>query len=80
VTVSIGSLHTMEEHRKLGLGKIIIADLCRQFASRYPKYPLHKGDVLIHGDCEAYNDSAVAFFTKQGFGEVLYVSWTGVDI
>lgn len=79
-TVSIGSLHTVEGHRKRGLAKVIVSEISQQFVREFPQCPLPTGPIYIHADCEAYNDAAVKAFRRLAFDHTHFVSWVRVEI
>lgn len=73
--LSVGSLFTLPEWRGQGLAKVIVRELEKQMAKEIPSHPLQHGQTFIHADCEAYNTSAVRFFTNMGFDSVIYSTW-----
>ncbi|KAK3823626.1 MAG: hypothetical protein J3R72DRAFT_458913 [Linnemannia gamsii] len=85
---SVAALHVLPEHRKSGLGRLILHNLAMMHIRLAREILDTRGDdaepispktLVAHADCMDYNLATIMFMERCGWHRIGYYLWIGVD-
>ncbi|KAG0274673.1 hypothetical protein BGZ95_009569 [Linnemannia exigua] len=85
---SVAALHVLPEHRKSGLGRLILHSLAMMHIKLAREILDTRGDdaepistktLVAHADCMDYNLATIMFMERCGWHRIGYYLWIGVD-